>query len=149
MVYIRMLVDMQGGRYDGRPWPGYKGLIDVEGWEADHLTSGGTAEYADKPDLDRGWDVLRFADPNYEEHLKFADGGVVKASDEEEPTALSDSDLGDFDDDFESVDEEVTPQVKRPSTVDHKAAWIDWAVSKGESRENASAKTKAMLIAEY
>lgn len=150
---------MTTGRYDNRPWPPYMGTIDVPMWEADHLVTGGNAEFTDAPVLDRGWDVLKVPDPDYESSLKFADGGIV------EPSAISDFDVDDagpvltagdddFDNDFDSYDddnevEEVTPQVKRPATVDNKATWVEWAVSKGADQEEAKAKTKAMLIAEY
>jgi hypothetical protein len=152
MTVIRMLTHMTGGRYDNREWPGYMGEIDVPEWEAKHLINGRNAEYTDTPVLDRGYDVLKVPDPNYESKLKFADGGIIERSVEEEPEPALPS--SDFDNDFERDDddnevEEVTPQVKRPSTVDNKAAWIDWAVANGADREKASAKTKTMLISEY
>lgn len=157
MTYVRMLWDMQGGRFDGQRWPGYLKEIDVPDWEAADLISGGIAEPVEAPVLNRGFDVLKAADPDYESGLKPADG--------EEPTAISDYDIDnagpvlvvgddDFNDDFADSDEdseagEVTPQVKRPTVVDNKAAWVEYAVSKGADREKASAKTKAMLISDY
>lgn len=159
MVNIRMLWDMQGSRYDDRPWPGYMGIIDVPEWEAEHMVSGGTAEYPDAPLLDRGYDVLKVADPNYESKLKFADGGIVG------PSAISDFDIDDagpvltvgdddFDSDFDSYDDDnevkdVTTSVKRPTAADKKEVWIEWAVSKGADQEEAKNKTKAALIADY
>lgn len=155
---------MTTGRYDSREWPPYQGEFDVPEWEAEHLVKGGNAEYADAPLLDRGYDVLRNPDPDYESGLKFAAGGIIDNDPGEHgdsvPAFLRDhgtiipADALDFDNDFDRDDgdnevEDVTPQVKRPSTVDNKAAWIEYAVSKGADRERAAAKTKAMLIADY
>jgi hypothetical protein len=125
--------------------------IDVPDWEAEHLVSGGTAEYPTKPALNRGYDVLKAPDPDYESGLKFADGSDPE---EDEPVFYEpvESSSPDFDSDFDSDDSDidvVTPQVKRPSTVDNKAAWIEWAVANGANGNNAAAQTKAMLIAEY
>ena len=145
---------MQGGRYDGRPWPGYGAEMNVPPWEADDLVRAKIAEYVDEPAKDRGYDVLRTPDQYFEDHLKLADGSDPDEAEEElrEVNLIPVSD--DSDDDFErgdgdNEDEGVTPQVKRPSTVDNKAAWIEWAVSQGADREKAAAKTKAMLIADY
>jgi hypothetical protein len=156
MTTIRMLVDMQGRRWDGRPWPGYGNPIEVSDEEAAQLIGGGNAEPVEAPELDRGFDVLKVADPDYESGLKLADGSN-QGDDEEELRKVQlkpvdeSEDSYDFDDDFESVDDDndVTPQVKRPATVDNKAAWIDYAVSKGASREVAASKTKAQLAADY
>jgi hypothetical protein len=155
-----MRVDMQGGRYDGRPWPGFKGLIDVPEWEAAELIKAQIAEYPTEPELDRGYDVLRVPDPDYESGLKLADGGIIENDPGEHgdsipavldnSTILPDSDNDDFyrdDDDDEA--EEVTPQVKRPRAGDSKGDWIEYAVANGADREKASAKTKAMLMADY
>ena len=151
---------MTGGRYDGREWPLYLGTIDVPEWEAAHLVKGGTAEYESAPVLDRGFDVLKVPDPDYESRLKYADGGVIEREDSDSdsvPLFLDSSttvDSDDFDNDFESVEddnevEDVTTPVKRPSTIDNKAAWIEWAVYKGADREEAKNKTKNALIADY
>lgn len=147
MTRVRMLVDMQGGRHDNQQWPGYKGVIDVPQWEADQLIRGGNAEPYDAPDLNRGWDVLRAATPDYESYLERLDG-ENEVEDEEEGIVVA---YDDDDDDFDRRDDEdeVTTQVKRPATSDNKAAWIAWAVSQGATVERASAKTKAQLIADY
>lgn len=151
---------MTGGRYDNREWPPYMGTIDVPEWEAEHLVNGDNAEYEDTPVLDRGYAVLRLADPDYESRLKFADGGIVG------PSAVSDFDIDDagpvltvgddddFDSDFDSYDdnnevEEVTTSVKRPTAADKKEVWVEWAVSKGAGREEAKDKTKNALMADY
>lgn len=150
---------MTGGRYDGTEWPQYMETIDVPMWEADQLVNGRLAEFADAPVLDRGWDVLKVPDPNYESHLKFADGGIVK------PSAVSDFDIDDagpvltvgdddFDSDFDSYDDDnevknVTTSIKRPTAADKKEVWIEWAMSKGADQEEAKNKTKAALIADY
>ena len=151
---------MTGGRYDNREWPPFMGTIDVPEWEAEHMVNGGMAEYPDSPALDRGFDVLRVADPDYESHLKFADGGIVEREDDGSdavPPFLDNStvvDSDDFDSDFESVEdnnevEEITTAVKRPTAADNKATWIEWAVSKGATREAAEAKTKNALMTDY
>jgi len=166
-----MLTHMTTGRYDSREWPPYQGVFDVPEWEAEHLVRGGNAEYPDAPILDRGYDVLRTPDPDYESGLKLADGGPLEEGSLEaalresglmdliedsraHPERMTAVDLDDFDNDFDRDDddnevEDVTPQVKRPSTVDNKDAWIEWAVHKGADRERAAAKTKKMLIADY
>lgn len=152
MPQIRMLVDMQGGRYDGREWPGYKGLIDVPQWEADMLIGGRNAEYPENPDLNRGWDVMKIQDTvDYESKLKLADGSDREEEEEEidfeEREPLSDDwDEDDFDRDPEP--EDVTPEVKRPYTSANKAEWIDYVVEKGfTTRSDAKSMTKAQLIA--
>lgn len=169
MTLIRMLTHMTSGRYDGREWPLYQQEFDVPEWEADYLVKGGTAELADAPVLDRGFDVLKVADPDYESGLKFADGGIIEndtgeygdsvpllfnADGHRDPHATGPIEDDDFDSDFDDSDdynevEDVTPQVKRPSTVDSKAAWVEWAVAHNADKERAAAKTKAMLISEY
>ena len=160
MVYVRMLIHRTGERYDNREWPPYLGEIDLPQWEADDMIRYGTAEYVDAPVLDRGYDVLKAPDLDYESKLKLADGGIIEREDDNSdavPLFLDNStvvDSDDFDDDFESVEGdnevgEVTTVVKRPSTVDNKAAWVEWAVSKGADREEAKAKTKNALMADY
>jgi hypothetical protein len=150
MTIVRMLRDMTGGRHDGRSWPGYKGLIDVPEWEAKDLVTGANAEYPDAPDLDRGYDVLRVAHPNFESGLRRLDGSVPSEAEEEEEAVVldydSDFDRDDSDNDF-GCEELVTVPVKRPVTTDNKAAWIEYARSKGDME--ADSKTKAKLIEEY
>lgn len=157
MTYVRMLWDMQGGRFDGQRWPGYLKEIDVPDWEAADLISGGIAEPVEAPVLNRGFDVLKTADPDYESGLKPADG--------EEPAAISDYDIDDagpvlaagdddFNDDFADSDEdseavEVTPQVKRPYTSANRAAWDEYAISKGASPSKLENMTKAQVVSEY
>ena len=156
-----MLWDMQGGRYDGQPWPGYGKEIRIPVWEAEELVKARIAELADEPAKDRGYDVLRVPDQYFEDNLKLADGGVVEREEvfnadgpHRDPHATGLIEEDDFDSDFEDGDvdnevEEITPQVKRPSTVDNKDAWIAYAVSKGADPVKAAAKTKKLLIAEY
>lgn len=156
MPVIRMLMDMTGSRYDGQDWPGYKGLIEVPTWEAEQLTNAGNAEYADAPDLDRGYDVLKIAHPDYEEVLKHVDGSDQEQEDEyfepdEDFSSEPDEDFDRRDDDFDR-DEVVTDKVKpmkRPVTTDSKAEWIKWAVQNGAEERHSAEMTKAQLVAQF
>lgn len=148
-----MLTDMTTGRYDGRPWPGYLGTIDLPEWEAEHLIKGGNAEYPDTPLLDRGYDVLAIPEADYESKLKRLDGVEEEEEDpryahqpEDETDYDSDFDRDDGDNDFERG-EEITPQVKRPYANANKAKWIDYVVEKGLTTESEARRmTKDQLM---
>lgn len=124
-VTVQMTVSLQGGRSDGRDWPPFLGIIDIPRPEAEHLIAGGLAQ--------------------------------VPGADEvqEEPTALSDSDLGDeeADDDFESGDfdsDEPALEVKRkPYENESRTKWIAYAVSRGMAPEEAHKATKNSLVKKY
>lgn len=153
MVYVRMLRHLTGGRYDGQEWPGYLGLIDVPEWEAENLVRQGYAESPDAPELDRGYNVLKVPDPDYESHLKRADG----VEEEEDPRYVHQSEEEtDYDSDFERDDgdndferEEITPPVKRPYTSATKAEWIKYAVYLGANRLEVMEMTKNALIEKF
>lgn len=160
MVTVRMLTHMTGGRYDGRQWPAHMGLIEVPEWEARHLVNGGNAEYPDAPQLARGYDVLRVASPDYEQHLKPAGGGIVQdgAGDHGDsvPLPLDNSTVvPDVDSDFDRDDsgndfdrEEEAPVLKQPYGNAAKAEWVAYVVARGiTSREKAEKMTKAALMA--
>lgn len=110
MPVIRMLVDMQGSRFDGRSWPGYYGEIEVDEWEAEQLIRGGNAEYPEKPKLDRGYDVLKVRDTtDVDSQLKLADGSdqdVTEDEDDDFESDAFDGDDWDDDDDFDRDDED-------------------------------------------
>ena len=151
-----MLIHRTGGRYDGQEWPPYLGEIELPQWEADDMIKHGTAEPVNAPKLDRGYDVLKVPDPDFESHLQPVD---FCDDDEEEElrkvhlTPVDESE--DFDRDFDDNDfDRVVPEpakraMKRPTTVAAKSQWIEWAVYNGASEVVASAQTKAQLIAEY
>lgn len=152
MRTIRMIVAIQGGRYDGQSWPGFNGLITVPDWEADELVDNRNAEEVDEPELARGWDVLKEPDLDYERKLKGADND--HEDHDEEPTAFSSTDLGDEDDDFDRDDsddepEPVTPPVKRPTDYASKSDWVDYAVASGADRSLITQMTKAWIIEAY
>jgi hypothetical protein len=154
MVYVRMLIHRTGGRYDGQEWPPYLGSIDVPDWEAGDMIRHGIAELASAPKLDRGYDVLKVPDPDFEARLQLVGGEEVKEELQEThfvPVDDSDDFDRDFDDDdFDRIDPEPAKRaMKRPTTVENKAKWIEWAVYHGASEATASAQTKAQLIAEY
>jgi hypothetical protein len=141
-----MLMDIQGSRYDGQPWPGYKGLIDVPEWEAEKLVGAFNAEYPDAPDLDRGFDVLKAPDPDFESNLRRLDG--TEAPEEVEEAVIADDYDSDFDrDDSDNDTEPEAPEFKKPYATASKADWIAYARSKGETQ--ADAMTKAQLVAKF
>ncbi|MFD6035728.1 hypothetical protein ACFWHF_14475 [Streptomyces griseoincarnatus] len=41
------------------------------------------------------------------------------------------------------------PEVSRPALNDTKDAWVDYAVARGWSRDDAEASTKAQLVAQF
>jgi hypothetical protein len=142
-----MLMTMSGGRYDNRPWPPYYGTIDVPQWEADQLIGGQNAEYADEPELDRGYNVLETPDPGWEAKLK------GEEPEKNLPETMLQPVSGDFlddvdDDDFER-DEPVKQKMQRPAPADNKAAWVEWAIANGANGNQASSQTKVQLISEY
>jgi hypothetical protein len=145
-----MITHMTTGRYDGREWPDYNEIFDVPEWEAEHLVGGGNAEYPDKPPLDRGFNVLKAADTDYESKLDRVGG---EEADVYEPEVhRPDTSEFDFDSDFDrdDSDSEVSePEMKRPAVADKKAAWIEWAVHNGANGDAAEESTKAALIEEY
>ena len=156
MTVVRMLIHRTGGRFDGQAWPPYLDTIDVPQWEADELIAEGHAALPEDYLLDRGYDVLKVPAVDYESGLKVkgveeeeVDPRYVHHTHEDREVADFDSDFDrdDSDDDFER--EEVTAPVKRPTTVDTKARWIEWAVFKGATEAKAAAMTKAQLIKEY
>lgn len=49
MVRVRMKMQMSGGRYDGRVWPGWGQEFDVPDWEAHDLVLGGIADLVSPP----------------------------------------------------------------------------------------------------
>lgn len=158
MPIVRMLFDMQGSRYDGQPWPGFHGEIEVPEDEARNMVRDGTAEYAETPALDRGYDVLKAPSLDYEDDLKLADGtsrdeGELFHSDgHRDPHATGlideDEDTWDDDDDFDRDESEpVIPSLPRPTPADNKAAWVAYAFEQGDLE--ADTKTKAQLVAEY
>jgi hypothetical protein len=130
-----MLRHFTGGRYDGRDWPVYNALFNVPQWEADMLVGGGNAEYPDEPELNRGWDVLKAADVDYEHNLH---GGDTDP-DEDPRYAHHNSapvEAGDFDNDFDGPDsdsdfDEPNLKLPRPKQQDSKQAWVDYVVSLG------------------
>ena len=150
---IRMLFDKRGGgRYDGRQWPAYGELFDVPDWEAQELIAMGDAELASEPKKDFGWGVLK--EPRLDWNKPPGE------EQDEEPTALSSTDLGDEDaDDWDRDDEQgdeddfggdaYEPRSLKPAVGDKKAAWIKWAVENGASIDEANGMTKADLIARY
>lgn len=149
MTLVRMLIHRTGGRYDGQEWPGYLDTIDVPQWEADALIAEGMAQDPNVPLLDRGYDVLKAADPDYESHLKRTDGEET----EEDPryvhhvhNAPEDNSVGDdFDNDFE--DSASGTDLPRPKQADNKQAWVDYVVSRGYvSEEEAKNMTKNALM---
>lgn len=148
-----MIVAIQGGRYDGQPWPGFNGLITVPDWEADELVDNRNAEEVDEPELARGWDVLKEPDLDYERKLKTADGdhedwGDVDGEIGEIADAYEDDD--DFDrDDSDNEPEPVTPQVKRPKDYASRGDWIKYAASLGNSPDVINLLTKAQIIEAY
>jgi len=48
---VKLLMQMSGGRHDGREWPGYHGEFEVDDVEADALSAAGIAQILgiDKP----------------------------------------------------------------------------------------------------
>lgn len=152
MTTVRMLRHFTGGRYDSQEWPGYRGLIDVPEWEATDLIQQGYAELPGAPELDRGYSVLKQPDPAYESRLKRLDGEEDTELEEPDDEREDTGDF-DFDSDFERDDSgsEIaeTLSVKRPSTVDLKAKWVEWAVLHGADEDGAASMTKAQLIQEY
>ena len=154
---LRMLRHMTGGRHDGQEWPPFMGLIDVPEWEAPDLVSSGNAEYPDAPVLDRGYDVLKFPDTDYESHLRREDGTEVDPDpryvyrSEEESWKDTDSDSdNDFERDDSDNDFERKPEIKRPYTNANKQEWIDYVVESGFiGYGDAKNMTKAALIEEF
>lgn len=148
-----MLADLQGGRCDNRPWPGYKGLIDVPEWEAEQLYKGGNAEPADAPDIDRGYDVLRVPDPDFEEHLRESGTAEVPEAFEDEEVPERSHVPPDFDSDFDRDEDEnevtVTAPVKKPYANANRAAWEEYAVSKGADPATLDDMTRKQIISEY
>ena len=156
-----MLTDMTGSRYDGQAWPGFRGLIDVPGWEAVQLIANRNAEYPDAPELARGYGVLHNPDLDYEAKLKLADGSdqeteepvagteeILSSDGHRDPRATGTAD--DYDDDFDRDDDDnEVEDVKKPYTSASKADWIHYAISQGESRGTAVEMTKAALIEKY
>lgn len=156
MPIVRMLFDMQGLRYDGQPWPGFHGTIEVPEWEAEAMIADKVAESADEPMLNRGYDVLRAPSADYEENLERVDGQPRSEEDDLRPAHLvpvdEAEDTWDDDDDFDRDDvpeEPVTPEVKRPYTNAAKSEWINYAITQGAKRTEISEMTKAMLIDLY
>lgn len=158
MPIVRMLWDLQGGRYDGQPWPGFHGLIEVPEAEAEDMVASGIAEYADAPLLDRGYDVLKAPSLEYEDKLKFADGTprdedeLFHSDGHRDPHATGlideDEDPWDDDDDFDRDESEpVIPPLSCPATTDNKAAWVAYAFEQGDLE--ADTKTKAQLVAKH
>lgn len=149
MAVIRMLMTFSGGRYDGRDWPPYNGLIDVPQWEAEQLIGGGNAEPATEEELDRGYEVLRVPDPNFEDRLR---EGYEDEEEEDEDLYREDDgeEEADFDEDFDR-DEEASeaPEVKQPYSSANKDTWIDYAVYKGGDRKQVAELTKAQIISKY
>jgi len=149
-----MLIHRTGGRYDGQEWPPYLGEIELPQWEADDMIRHGTAEPVNAPKLDRGYDVLKVPDPDFESRLQPVDGEENEEVSEETEDREDISGF-DFDSDFDRDDsdrdtsEPVKRAIKRPTTVAAKSQWIEWAVHNGASESTASGQTKAQLIAEY
>lgn len=149
-----MLTHMTCGRYDNREWPPFLGLIDVPQWEAEHLIGGGNAEYPDNVLLNRGFDVLKVADVNYEATLKPVD--YVEDDDDPRyvrkthlvPVEENDDDYdSDFDRDDYDSDFDRAPEVKRPYSNANKAEWIDYVVERGlATQSEAKNLTKAALM---
>jgi hypothetical protein len=144
-----MLMHRTGSRFDNQEWPGYLGTIDVPDWEAEDLVRNGLAEYPGNPSLNRGYDVLKTADPDFESKLERLDG-------EQEEEMVSQFEVEDFPDDFDSdfdrddsASEVTESTMKRPSTAEPKAKWIEWAVHNGANGNTAAEWTKAALIKEY
>lgn len=149
-MYIRMLMSMSGSRHDNQDWPPYGECIDVPEWEGEQLIRGGNAELADEEFLDRGYEVLRVPDPNYEDRLREGYN-----EDEEEDEDLSregeEKEEIDYDADFERDDSEnvVEQVVVKPKTVANKDVWIEYAVFKGGDRKQVAELTKAQIISKY
>lgn len=151
-----MLIHRTGGRHDGRNWPEYLDIIDVPQWEADQLIAEGHAELPDAPVRNRGYSVLKAPDPDYEAHLKRADGEDqteedIRYAHHADPKEREDLDNDDFDNDFDGndSDNDVTTEVNRPYTNATKAEWVKYAVYLGSDEQEAKSMTKNALIEEY
>lgn len=149
MTLVRMLVDWRGGgRANGGEWPAYGGLIELDEWEAEQVIRGGNAELASEEELERGYDVLRIPDPNFEDRLR--EGYDEEAEETDEDLSREEPEEVDFGDDFDrdEDDTEVT-EIKRPYTNANKDEWIDYAAYKGADRKEVAELTKAQIISKY
>lgn len=125
---IAMVIQMSGGRYDDRQWPGPGIPFEVPDWEGAGLV----------------------ADHNAVKLYEIPDGEPVPPAVEEPAAAEPVPSWEDEHDRLEAVaDGTVEPQAEPPRPADPKQAWIDYAVTQGASVDEATSMTKIDLMSRY
>lgn len=130
-MYIRMRHYVSGGRHDGREWPPAGLVFEVPDWEGEDLIVHGHAVLAEPPARPRL--VPPPPLPPSAHHLSPAD--VMTPGPEPGPE--------------KAPEPEPEPEPAVPAPGDPKQAWIDYAVSRGASYEQAMQQTKAQLQQAY
>jgi hypothetical protein len=127
-MIIRMILQMSGGRYDGRNWPIVGANFWVPDEEGQGLVGCGAAVFFSADPK-----AKTVPEPKAEMVTEPEPGELEPAAPVAAPAAVP-----------------VTPaELARPTPADPKAAWVEYAVGQGASRDDAENRTKVQLQAAY
>lgn len=143
---------------DGRSWPFPGGSIELSEGEAADIMAAGWAVLDDEKDaVDRGYSVLKQADPDWDSPGDDAGEDNDDFEEEDEEYSGPEEDDGDFDRESPEEDDDFdrdpvaseTPEIKRPHANSSKADWRKWVLANGAGEGEIEHFTKADLIARY
>lgn len=126
---IRMVTGISGGRADGRAWPSAGHEIDVPDHEGADLIRARHAIYvgpAEPP-------------PQPAEVQVVSESSPTGAGPEPEEPAAEES----------GIPDEETGEIPEPKPSDPKQSWIDYAMSRGATEDEANGMTKADLMSRH
>jgi hypothetical protein len=155
-VWIKLISQRNGSRYDNREWPTPGEPFSVPEWEGEALTRIKEAVYTSdeeaanlsQPKVDS--EVVPLDEPIEREYhggqpvsspKVSADVEPVVEENVEEPTeeVVAEEDTAD----------EAVEEVTKPAPYASKADWVTYAVSQGHDADDASSLTKADLQSRY
>lgn len=143
-VWIKMISQRSGGRYDNRDWPAPGEPFSVPEWEGEALTRIKEAIYTDDAE------AANLSQPKVDSDVepleeKYHGGQSVSSpnvNSDVEPVEVAP---------VEDAEEEVTEEeeVRKPAPYASKADWVSYAVAQGHDSDDASTLTKAELQSRY
>lgn len=157
-VWIKLISQRSGGRYDNRDWPAPGVPFDVPEWEGEALTRIKEAIYTSdeeaanisQPNVDTNIEPLEreyhggepVSAPNVDAEVEPIE---VTAEPEAAPEAEETAPVDDVAGEEPAADEEV----KKPAPYASKADWVNYAVAQGHDSDDASSLTKSELQSRY
>jgi hypothetical protein len=154
-VWIKLIGQRTGSRYDGRDWPAPGVPFEVPEWEGTALTKIKDAIYTSdeevadisQPKVDS--DVVPLEEPVEREYH----GGEPVSSpkvDEEVAPVEENLEVAEEPTEEVAVEEDTAEEApKPPAPYASKADWVNYAVNQGHNADDASSLTKSDLQSRY